>query len=96
MSMIDEIKRELQEISPWPWIVEPHYRNDVLSNRGGRVCETMPYLADLGYRHAEFIAKSPERITAMLEYIEAVESVPWIVRWLSPRLTHARKKLGLE
>ena len=98
MSVIDDIKKELGEISPWPWLRTTH---GIVSRTGSA---PLPQGVDL-----KFIAQSPERIQVLLEYVEANEDLIALktlhaifnkpggknLRAARKRAVAARKKLGL-
>jgi hypothetical protein len=95
--VIDEIEKELKRISPWPW------RWDGRTIR--RVdYDTLHHLVDDAMFEAtqNFIAKSPERIAALVEYVNANEFACWGKCICDPqgrcldRISAARAKLGLK
>lgn len=67
MINLQEIKKELKEISPWPWSSTTGRENFVHAHPNGFVCESRNYSGD---KDVDFIAKAPERISQMIETIE--------------------------
>lgn len=100
--MIDKIERELKQISPWPWSayfrVSPRgaHKHWHIGNKDG-ACQITMIGKERDYL---FIAKSPERIAALVEYVRAAEA--WfdaadVSQKRDPyrQLVAAREKLGL-
>ena len=103
MSVIDDLKEQLKRISSWPWKVDTEGWIDDSENYP--FCEVRD-LQEQDKQNVAFIACSPERIAALVEYVEAAEEYieAWtnkernIAAWqaVSTRLQAARKALGLE
>ena len=86
---IDQIKSELKEISPWPWvqIVEDWYSTVNTSKRSDlyldQVCSKVTRLRD-----SSFIAKSPERISALIkEREESLQRIAQLEKTLLDKIT---------
>ena len=101
MSMIDEIKRELPEISRYSLHLEALWLGaiDALTvvSFGEGQSNFIQFKTEA---QAKWFKESPERIAAMLKYIEIQErrlkcgEFEWVS--LNKELQAARKKLGLE
>jgi hypothetical protein len=68
MSVIDEIEKELKEISPWPWDRGIGNEARVLFTKHHDQLGTLASSSN-----STFIAKCPERIAALVEYVKANE-----------------------
>ena len=72
---LEEIKKELKEISSWPWKQNGHYvecfNNEDVILLGGTYHETGKGM----YDNAKFISQAPGRINYLIEIIEKAEKV---------------------
>lgn len=70
---IQEIEQDLEKISPWPWN----------SDRANHICDASAHCIvwydhiqqDDGGYNSDFIAKSPERIKALLDEIKSLRDI---------------------
>ena len=111
MSVIADLKEELKRISPWPWEWEYAVKSGPCALVGKETDVFIPTIdaddycfVDISEVHNQFIARSPERIAALVEYVEANELTKKHTEDFCNckpladclvRLQAARKKLGL-
>ena len=107
VSMIEEIEKELKEISEAPWFAAgdcaddcpPHKNSGLALVDTGRSSD-WPIARLCHWDVAVFIAKAPERIAALVEYVRANEKLikecPLDLPAMSDELQAARAKLGLK
>lgn len=72
MSLLDDIEKELGEISPWPWSRGIGNECKLVSTAHGDVLATLS-----SSKNSTFIAAAPERIKLLVEFARASLALLW-------------------
>lgn len=71
MDKLEEWKKELTEISPWPW---SYYAAYTYNKDDGFVCK-MDRSNPQGLEDKKFITKAPEKISILIDLVEKAEEL---------------------
>jgi len=71
MNKLEEMRKELEEISDWPWIKSVQYSMHFVLNQNNEIV----FRKDFAHLDQEFTAKAPERLSLLLDIVERAKEM---------------------